>query len=375
MDFDLSDGQKLLVKTARDFAKGHVPKNFVRQMEEDEVGFDAEMWKKMADLGWPGWMVPVEYGGVGGSFLDLVVLLEELGHSLVPSPLVSTALCCGIPILYFGTEEQKQQFLPAIAAGKLIMAPALTEPSATFKPEGIELKAGRGHDCYVLEGTKLFVSYANSAQWLLVAAREGGRDEKGITMLLVETNRPGISLKSLTTLASDRQFEVSFRRVEVPTASVLGQPGEGWEVARTIIQHGAVAQCAVMLGGAEQVLDMTVNYAKQRVQFDHPIGSFQEIQAKCANMLTDVDGSRCMTYQAAWKLSQRLPAHEEVSMAKAWVSDAYRRVCLDAHQVHGGIGLTMDYDLQLYTRRAKVAELAFGDAEFHRELVAKQIGL
>jgi alkylation response protein AidB-like acyl-CoA dehydrogenase len=253
----------------------------------------------------------------------------------------------------------------------------LTEPSATWEAEGVATKATQEGDSYVISGTKLFIPDAHVADRIICVARtgEGAEPEEGITLFLVDGKSPGISHTLLKTIASDKQCEVVFDKVKVPKENIIGEVDKGWGVVEKVLRWAAVAKCAEMVGGAQQVLDMTVEYAKERVQFDRPIGSFQAIQHHCANMATDVDGCRLITYQAAWMLNEGLLCPKEVAMAKAWVSDAYRRVAALGHQVHGGIGFTKDHDMQLYFRRAKAGELAYGDADFQREVVAVELGM
>ena len=377
MDFALNEEQEMLRKMSRDFLVNECPKSLVREMEVDEKGYSPGLWKKMAELGWMGLVLPEQYGGEGMSFLDLTVLLEELGRALVPGPYVSTVVYCALPILASGTEEQKKEFLPKIARGEMIVTLALTEPSATYEPAGIEVKAVADGDDFVISGTKLFISDAHVADYLLCVARtkDSANKEEGITLFLVDAKSPGISLKPLKTIAEDKQFEVVFDKVRVPKKNMLGELDRGWDVIKDMLPSATLAQCALMMGGGQQVLEMTVEYAKERVQFGRPIGTFQAIQHKCADMAVDVDGSRFITYQAAWRLSEGLPCDLDVAMAKAWVSEAYRRVCVEGHQIHGGIGFIKDHDMQLYYRRAKSSELLFGDADYHRELVAQKIGL
>jgi alkylation response protein AidB-like acyl-CoA dehydrogenase len=377
MDFALSEEQEMLRKMSRDFLENECPKSLVREMEEDEQGYSPDLWKKMAELGWMGLVLPAEHGGEGMAFLDLAVLIEELGRALVPGPYLSTVVYCGLPILAAGTEEQKKEYLPRIAKGELIGTLALTEPSASWDPQGVETRAEADGDDFVISGTKLFISDAHVSDLLLCVARtkDSANPEDGITLFLVDAKSPGITMTALKTIGSDKQFEVVLDKVRVPKKNILGQQDKGWDVVKELLPKAILAQCALMVGGAQQVLEMTVNYAKERVQFGKPIGSFQAIQHKCADMATDVDGCRFITYQAAWKLSEGLPCALEVSMAKAWVSEAYRWTCAEGHQIHGGIGFIKDHDMQLYYRRAKTSELMFGDADYHRELVAQQIGL
>jgi alkylation response protein AidB-like acyl-CoA dehydrogenase len=377
MDISLSEEQELLQGSARDFLQQECPIRLVRAMEDDEQGYDPNLWKQMADLGWLGLILPEAYGGSGGTMMDLVVLLEEFGRSLVPSPFVPTAVLVGLPLLWAGSDHQKRTYLPKFAQGELIGTLAWYEPSATSQPAGIETTANAQSEGYVLNGTKLCVPYAHVADHLLTVARTGtgAMPADGITLFLIDANNPGITITKLGTIADDHQCEVVLNDVRVPHTQVLGEPGKGWALIEQVRQYGAVAKCAEMVGIAQQAFEISLNYAKTRVQFGRPIGSFQAIKHKLANMVIDVDGSRYVTYRAAWLLSEGLPAGQEIAAAKAWTNEACRRIVKEGQQVHGGIGYTKEYDLQLYTRRAKAAEIAFDDADAHREAVAAYLGL
>ena len=293
---------------------------------------------------------------------------------MLPGPFFSTVVMAGMAVLDAGSEEQKQEILPRIADGQLIVTLALTEPSARWDATGVETAAESNEEGYLIDGTKLFVPDAGAADYLVVAARTGGAEED-VSLFLVPRESEGVSVTPLKTIAQDKQFEVSFAGVKAPSSALLGELNGGWLTVEKVLQWGAAGKCAEMVGGSQRVLDMTVEYAQQRVQFGRPIGSFQAIQHHCANMATDVEGSRYITYQAAWRLSEGLPSGMEVAAAKAWVSEAYRRVCALGHQCHGAIGFTKEHNMQLYSRRAKAAELAFGDADLHLEKVADSIGL
>lgn len=375
MDLSLSEEQEMLKKMARDFLTKECPKTLVKEMAKDEKGYTPELWRKMGELGWMGLVLPEKYGGGGASFLDLCILLEEMGRACLPGPFFSSAVVATYAILEAASEEQKKDLLSRMANGSIIATLALTEPSARWTADGVELKATLDKDGYVLEGTKLFVLDANVADYFIVAARtkKGAKPEDGVSLFLVGAKSPGISVTLLKTIAGDKQCEVAFNRVKVPASGLLGKKDEGWKYIEKVLEKATVAKCSEMVGGAQQVLEMTVQYAKDRVQFGRPIGSFQAIQHHCANMVTDVDGSRFITYQAAWMLSEALPATKEVAMAKAWVSEAFRRVTALGHQIHGGVGFIEDHDMPLYYKRAKAWELAFGDADFHREVVAKAL--
>ena len=377
MDISLSEEQELLQGSARDFLQQECPIRLVRTMEEDDRGYDLNLWKQMGDLGWLGLVLPEEYSGSQATMMDLVVLLEEFGRALVPGPFVPTVIQVGLPVLWAGSEAQKRAYLPKLAQGELIGTMAWYEPSATSQPAGIETAATRQDDNYVLHGTKLCVPYAHVADCLLIVARTatGAAPADGITLFLVDAKSPGIAITKLGTIADDHQCEVVLNNVSVPRSQVLGEPGEGWAIVERVSQYGAVAKCAEMVGIAQQAFEISLNYVKTRVQFGRPIGSFQAIKHKLANMVIDVDGSRYVAYQAAWLLSEGLPAGHEIAVAKSWTNEACRRVVKEAQQVHGGIGYTKEYDLQLYTRRAKAAEIAFDDSDIHREAVATALGL
>ena len=372
MDLGLSEEQEMLKNFARDFLEKECPEKLVRDMEEDERGYTDALWQGMAGQGWQGLIIPDQYGGTGMTFLDLCVLLEEFGRALVPGPFLSTVVLGAIPILEAGSDAQKQEILPKVASGDLILTLAFTEPSARFDAEGVSLTAtGDGND-YLLNGTKLFVPDAHVADKLVVVARTGGQGEDGITLFLVDRTSPGITTSLLKTIASDKQCEVEFKDVRVPAANVIGQVDGGWDIMRSLERKAAVAYSAYLVGLSQMDFEISLDYAKERVQFGRPIGSFQAIQHKCADMITDVDGARFIMYRAAWSVTENEPDQDlQVSMAKAWCSDASRRVVAHGQQIHGGIGFTKDYKIQLFFRRQKMAELMWGDGDFHREKVAQ----
>ena len=376
MDLGLTEVQQMLKNSAREFLSQECPLTLVREMEEDERGYTDDLWRQVVGLGWTGLAFPEQYGGTGGDFMDLAVLLEETGRALMPGPLASTVVLGGLTVLDAGSGAQKQEVLTGVCAGETRMTLALTEPSATLEPSGVETTGTPDGDGFRLNGTKLFVPDAHAASLLLVAARtgEGGNaPEQGITVFLLDPATAGVTVRQLNSIASDRLCEITLDNVRAPANAVLGEAGQGWPIVQRAVQRAITAQCLQMVGGADAVLDMTVEYVKQRTQFGRPVGSFQAVQHHCSNMATDVEGSRHIAYQAAWRLSQDLNADREVAMAKAWVSGAYQRVCSTAHQCHGAIGFTREHNLQLYTRRAKVQELSYGDAHFHKELALQHI--
>jgi alkylation response protein AidB-like acyl-CoA dehydrogenase len=372
MDLGLDEQQEMLKNFARDFLEKECPESLVREMEEDEQGYSPDLWKKMAEQGWMGLTIPEDQGGAGMSLCELVVLLEEFGRALVPGPFISTVVLGAVPIMEAGTDEQKAQYLPKIAAGETIMTMALTEPSAKWTADGVTLAAKKDGGDYVLNGTKLFVPDAHVTDYMVVVARTGGSGEDGVTLFIVDSKSDGIKFEQLKTIAADKQCEVVFENVKVPAANILGAEGKGWKIVDKVSKVATVAACAYLVGLSQMDFDTTLNYAKERVQFGRPIGSFQAIQHKLADAIIDVDGSRFITYKAAWSLTEgEDDADLMISMAKAWASDASRRVVAHGQQIHGGIGFTKEYKIQLYFRRQKWMELMWGDADYHREKVAQ----
>ena len=378
MDFHLTEEQNILRKTARDFLGDNCPSAFVLEMEKDEKGYSEALWRGMAELGWMALIIPEEYEGVGGDFLDLVIMLEEMGRACLPGPFFSTVVLGAQGIMEAGNPEQRREILPGIAAGSMILTLALTEPDATkYDPYLIKVSASQQGKDFVIEGTKLFVPDAHVADYIICAARTSGttRSQEGITLFLVDAKSTGVQCTPLKTIAGDKQCEVVFNTVPVPEENILGDLNTGAKYLARMLQKGAVGKCAEMLGGAQKVLEMASSYAKEREQFGKPIGSFQAVQHHCANMLMDVEASRFITYKTAWMLSNGIPCVKEVAAAKAWVSEAYRRVSALGHQVLGATAYIIEHDMPLYSRRAKAAEVSFGDASFFRNMMAQELGL
>ena len=369
MDFGFSEEQELLRKSAADFLAKECPMSYVRQMMEDDRGYSDELWNKMAELGWTGLIYPEEYGGAGLSIVDLVVVLEEMGKASVPGPFFSSTCLGGLVILEAGNDAQKQKYLPDIAAGKTKATLAFLEENARWDEKGVNIKARKGKKNYSLSGVKLFVPDAHTADVIVCAVRTAD----GLSLFVVDRQQAGVNTRLLKTMDQTRKLcEVTFDKVQITPDAVLGTAGQASEPLRRIIDRSKVALCAEMCGGAQKVLDMTVEYAKIREQFGRPIGSFQAIQHKCANMLVQVESAKSATYYAAWAVSNNVPeAPLAAAMAKAYCSDAFRQVTAEGIQVHGGIGFTWEHDMHIYFKRAKGSEVTFGDATWNRELVAQ----
>ena len=378
MDFGFSEEQEMLRKSARDFLGKECPMTYVRQMMEDDIGYSKEVWRKMAGLGWMGLVFPEAQGGSGLTMIDLVVVLEEMGRVCLPGPYFATVLLGGVALAEGGNDEQKKRWLTRLASGELKATLALVEPAGRWDAEGVSLEARSDAGGYLLSGTKLFVPDAHTADLILVAARtDKGKGEEGLSLFAVEVPKHGVTITPLKTMDQTRKLcEVVFDNVRVGPEELVGERGKGWATVERVLDRAKVALCAEMCGGAERVLEMSVEYAKVRVQFDRPIGSFQAIQHKCANMLLQVESAKSATYYAAWAVANDVEeAPLAAAMAKAYTSDAFRMVAGEGIQIHGGIGFTWEHDMHLYFKRAKGSEFTFGDATWNRELVAQHIDL
>jgi alkylation response protein AidB-like acyl-CoA dehydrogenase len=373
MDFTLSEMQKMLRTSSRDFLKTHCPGSLVRELAKDEKGYSLELWQSMAKMGWMGIIIPDKYGGAGGSFLDMVVVLEEMGRVCLPGPFFSTVVLGGLCILEAGNEEQKNKFLSALAEGKLFLTLALTEASGSYSANGILTNAMRTGDEFILNGIKLFVPDVQVSDYLICAAKTRTSEipEEGITLFLVDSQSPGLSVIPLNTIAGDKQYEVVLEGVRVPAQNILGELHRGWSILKMVLDKAIVAQCAEMAGGAKQILAITAEYAKQRKAFGHPIGSFQAIQHYCANMLVKADGGSLMVYNTAWLMDAGLPASREVAMTKVLLNGFFREIAAQAIQIHGAIGFTEDHDAHLFFKRAKAWEIFLGSSNYHLERISK----
>ncbi len=379
MDFGFSQEQDLLRSTARKFLENECTSTFVRARMEEPAGVTDDFWMKLAEQGWLGLIYPEEYGGSGLGFVDLTVLMEEMGRCVMPGPFFSTVLLGGLAILEAGSPEQKKEWLPKIAAGQAKATLALTEPNARWDAAGVTVTAKEGKGGFVLNGTKLFVPDAHLADLSVVVARtaEGKSPEDGVSLFLVPKGTKGVEVKLLPTMDQTRKLcEVTLKDAAVPAGALLGTKGGAWPTLARVLQRATVALCAEMCGGAQRVLDMTTEYAKIRVAFGKPIGTYQGVKHKAADMLVDVENAKSLTYYAAWAADENSPETAlAISMAKAYASDAYRKVSATGIQLHGGIGFTWEHDLHLYFKRAKASEFTFGDATYHRERVAQLINL
>jgi len=377
VDYDLTEEQRILQKSARDFLKKECPKALIRDLAENDEGHSPELWKKMADMGWMGLMLPEVYGGSGWTFQGLVLLLEEMGYNLCPGPFFATTVLCAPAILDAGSESQKQDLLSAVSNGEEILTLAWAEGTGGFDVASTEVTATLEGDEWVINGAKLFVPDAQIADHMLCVAgtqSESG-SQAGVTLFLVPKNASGLSCDPLKTVGWDKQYKVVFDQVRIPLAHVIGAPHGAGAGLVNVMEMAAVGRCAEMIGHAQAAMDMTITYAKERVQFDRPIGSFQAVQHRFADMWLDIHMSRNLVHRAAWKISQGMPAAGEAAMAKMRVGKTARKATQIAHQLFGAIGFTMEHDLHLYHRRVLAGDMAFGNSDYQEEKVAKHLGL
>ena len=382
MDFSLSEEQEKMKTAARDLLEKECTESVIRATIRREEGYSPEIWRRIAELGWLGKAFPEKYGGTGGNLIDLAVLFEEMGRAMYQSPFLSTAVLCGMTILNAGSEAKKDEYLPKIIKGDLKMALAVTEPQAVWdgkgwEPEGINLTARASGGNYVLNGVKAFVHDAHIADYLLVAART--RKVKnaagGITLFLVEAKSRGISCTKLRTISgNNKQCEVKFEGVTVPASNILGGVNGGWAPLDKSIKTGVVLLCAEMVGAGQKVLEMTVDYAKTRIQFDMPIGLNQYVQEHCVRSLALVDTSRYITYQAAWLLSQDKDCDLEIAIAKAWTGEGNERINWYAHQVLAGVGSTEALgSLPIFSRFGNVSQFYLGSPEHYISKITDEL--
>jgi alkylation response protein AidB-like acyl-CoA dehydrogenase len=377
MDIGFSEEQELLRDAARKFLDAACPTKFVRERMATAEAMTPEFWAQLAEQGWLGILFSEDDGGIGLGVTDLIVLMEEMGRAVMPGPYLATLLG-GLAIGRAGSAAQQREYLPKIAAGELKATLAATEPNARWDAAGVTLAARAERGGYTLSGTKLFVPDAHLADILVVAARtrDGSTLEDGISLFVVPKGATALRVTTMPSIDETRKLcEVRFDNVAVPDGARLGELHGGWPVLSHVYDTAAVALSAEMCGGAQRVLDMTVEYAKIRETFGKPIGSYQGVKHKCADMLVEVENARSLTYYAAWAVDgNEADAPLAVSMAKSYASDASRKVSNAGIQLHGGIGMTWEHDLHLYMKRAKASEVGFGDATWHRERVARLLG-
>lgn len=368
MNFELDELQEEFKQTANKFFKEKCTVENLHAFEASEANFSIELYNELAEMGFLGLVIPEEYGGFGGRLMDLAIIVEEAGKAMLPSPFIPTIIYGALPVLNNGTEEQKRNFLPPIADGSLMVSNALLEPHAQYELKNISAKAEMKREGeYSLSGSKSFVPYASSAQYLLTLARTsvGTQDKEGLSLFLLNAEESGIHTTELGSIGTDALFEVIFENVTVTDADMLGQEGQGLKLAEQILQTATAVQSVEIAGLLRRVLNVTAEYVKDRMQFGRPIGSFQSVQHRMGDMLTAVEGGNLAAYRAIWKLQEGSSSKNEIAIAKAWLCKEGQPVLIGAHQLHGGMGIDMDYPLQFCFRRFKEMQVTLGSAPVH----------
>lgn len=371
MNFAFTEEQEELRSTVRGFMESKSSEEAVREQMETENGFDQAVWTQMAEqMGLQGLHIPEEYGGSGFGYVELGIVLEEMGRALLCAPFFSSVVLAANTLMQSGDDDAKAKYLPGIASGETIATLAYTEPSGKWDESGVTMEAAKDGDAYTLTGTKMFVLDGHTANLIIVAARTGA----GVSLFAVEGDASGLTRTALSTMDQTRkQAKLEFSNTP---AALIGTEGEGWNVLSTVLDLAAVGLAAEQVGGAQYVLEMAVQYAKDRVQFGRPIGSFQAIKHKCADMLLEVESAKSAAYYGLWcasEMNDELPS--VASLAKAYCSEAYFHASAENIQIHGGIGFTWEHPAHLYFKRAKSSELLFGEPTYHREQLAQRIGI
>jgi alkylation response protein AidB-like acyl-CoA dehydrogenase len=371
VNFAFNEEQEELRKTVRQFLEAKSSEDAVREQMDTENGFDPAVWSQMGEqMGLQGLIVPEEFGGSGYGYIELIVVLEEMGRRLLCAPFFSTVVLAANTLIHSGDDAAKAAHLPGIASGETIATLAFTEENGRWDEAGITATATKDGDAWKLNGTKMYVLDGHTANLLIVAART----DAGVSLFAVEGDAAGVTRTPLATMDQTRK-QAKVELADTP-GTLIGTDGDGWATLERVLDLAAVGLAAEQVGGAQFVLEMAVQYAKDRVQFGRPIGSFQAIKHKCADMLLEVESAKSAAYYAGWaasELNDELPS--VASLAKAYCSEAYFHAAAENIQIHGGIGFTWEHPAHLYFKRAKSSELLFGDPTYHRELLAQRIGI
>ena len=372
MDLSLTEPQELLRTSARSFVDREAPRHAIVAARRGDAGLAPALWRKAADLGWPGILIPAEHGGSESSLTDAAVLFEELGRGPVPGPFFSSAVLGALTMLEAATPAQQQALLPRVARGEAVLTVAITEPDASWGPRGVTLAAQRHGDRYRLDGVKLFVSDATAATHLIVVARTGERPD-ALSLLLVDAAAPGVRARELPGFLS-WPGEVTLDGVEVPATGLLGgREGEGWAALERALVRAWPVLCSSMVGGCQAVFEMSVAHSQQRVQFGVPIGRFQRVQDHIIRLVNHLDAARWTTAEALWKLDTGRPAVDAVHMAKSVSSEGYLEACNAAHEVHAGQGSLTEYGLVAHTQMSRTLFSYLGDPRWHKRRMAEAL--
>jgi alkylation response protein AidB-like acyl-CoA dehydrogenase len=378
MDIRLSDEQVEMARQARRFLEKECPPSLVRAMMDDHRGFTDPLWEKMGDMGWLGMHLPEPYGGLGLGLMDLAVVLEEMGRAVLPGPFFSSVILAAEIIRECGTNSQKEAYLSGIAKGHLRGTLALYEPEGGADPGYINLKANANDDEFILEGIKLFVPDAHVSHFLICAARTQDSQVpfQGITLFLVPQDSPDLAIRLSPTMDATRKLcAVEFKGVRVGPENTLGRVHQGGDALQKVLQAAQVGLCAESIGLAQRAMEMAVDYAKIRIQFDQPIGAFQAVKHRCARMFEEMESARSLLYWAAWAqdFADPVEAALAASTVKGYCSEMGKNVVSSTIQVLGGTGFSWEHDIHLYLKRAKANEVSLGDPVYHREQIVRSL--
>lgn len=372
MDLQFSEEQNMLRDMARNLCENVSSIDTVRTMENDPDGVPEELWSQLGETGILSLMLPEEQGGMGFNMIDAAVIYQELGRGLAPGPHFVSSVMVMSALLKAGSEEQKSALLPQLSSGQLIATPAWLEPDNSFAAKGVQMRAEKSAEGYTLNGCKRHVQYAKAAGKLLVLARTGDADD-AIDLLLVDADAEGVELEQQLSMASDTQYMVTFNNVQVPASQRVGAEQSGWDTWQACMYDGIILLAAMAVGGAEKALEITVQYSKEREQFDKPIGSFQSLAHYMADASTEIAGAKTLVLEAAWAHAEGRSVARLAPMAKMFACNTFRNTTATCEQIYGGYGFTLEYDIQLYYRRAKQLQLNWWDTRYLEDLVAAEV--
>ena len=379
MEFSFTEEQGLLRESAKAFLAENSDSIKVREAMESSLIYNQEVWKKMSEeMGWLALLIPEEYDGLGLTWVELIILLEQMGYFLLCSPFHST-VCLGVTsLIEAGNEEQKKNFLPKVANGSMQVTLACLEPNGDWTSTGITSTYKKSNNDFIITGVKKYVPFGHSADKIIVIAREeGSSGTEGITLFLIDSGAENLDVRKLNTMDQTRpQSLINLDKVRISKDSILGEIGGGWTILEKIRTYGALGVSAEQVGGAQRCLDMTCNFVLEREQFGRQIGSFQSVKHRLADMMVLVESARSAAYYASCITGSNSKELEEtVSIAKSYCSEAFFKCAADAIQLHGGVGFTWEYDTHLFFKRAKSSEIYFGDPSFHKNKISNILGL
>ena len=372
LDLTFSAEQEMLRETVRGVCATTSPLSVVRELEDDPTGFSPELWKQLAHLDLIGLQLPEEYGGSGMSVLEGAVVYEEFGRAVAPSPHFVSAVLCGSALAAAGSDDLKSAWLPPLVSGDAILTPAWLEPEGGFGPASVQARAVPDGDNVALSGTKRHVAFAGAASRLVVLARIGD-DPGAVDLFLVDPRAEGVTLMQEFSIGSDAQYRVELDGVRVPESDRIGSAGSGWATWDAVMSEAIILAAAQAVGGARYALDITVQYAKDRRQFDKPLGAFQALAHSLADAVTNLDGAEVLVHEAAWARAEGRSVSKLAPMAKLYACQTFRDLTAMAQQIFGGIGFTVEFDIQLYFRRAKQLQLSWWDTRYLEERIAAAV--